>query len=178
MNDFVMWDSAGLRYVPASFRILGNDGNRFNGNVNGTFNASVPLSVANALYDISDHLPVVLKLAVGPTIPSSVQDPTQDASDGQGAGDWRLVCDLWSPGSWSVKVPENEREGRWAWVLRGLDGRLLESGILENECEDGSIQGVNPAPVVAYLELTQTRLGQNPQVLRRTMGPIPARLAP
>jgi hypothetical protein len=59
-----------------------------------------------------------------------------------------------------------------------LDGRLLESGILENECEDGRIQGVNPAPVVAYLELTQTRLGLNPQVLRRTMGPIPARLAP
>jgi hypothetical protein len=28
------------------------------------------------------------------------------------------------------------------------------------------------------LELTQTRLGLNPQVLRRTMGPIPARLAP
>ena len=178
VNDFVMGDSASIRYVPASFRILGNDGNRFNGNVNGTFNASVPLSVANALYEISDHLPVVLKLAVGPTIPSSVQDPSQDASVGQGTGDWRLVCDPWSPGSWSVKVPEGGREGRWAWFLRGLDGRLLESGILENECEDGRIQGVNPAPVVAYLELTQTRLGQNPQVLRRTMGPIPARLAP
>lgn len=178
VNDFVLGDSAGIRYVPASFRILGNDGNRFNGNVNGTFNASVPVAVANALYDISDHLPVVLKLAVGPSLPSSVLDPSPDASVGEGTGNWRLVCDPWRPGSWSVQVPEGGRSGRWNWVLRSLDGRLLESGSLDAAIGDGGIQGVNTAPVVAYLELTQTRLGPNPQVLLRAMGPIPACWAP
>jgi hypothetical protein len=178
VNDFVMGDSAGLRYVPASFRILGNDGNRFNGNVNGTFNASVPLSVANALYDISDHLPVVLKLAVGPALPSSTQGgPNSDAS-GQGTKGLRLVCDPLQPGAWSVRVSGNALGLRWAWVLRGLDGRVLDSGTLEDCVNDCDVRGINPSPVVGYLEWTSLSFEGKSQCRTQILGPVPARLAP
>jgi hypothetical protein len=178
VNDFVMGDSAGLRYVPASFRILGNDGNRFNGNVNGTFNASVPLSVANALYDISDHLPVVLKLAVGPALPSSTQGgPNSDAS-GQGTKGLRLVCDPLQPGAWSVRVSGHGLGLRWAWVLRGLDGRVLDSGTLEDCVNDCDVRGINPSPVVGYLEWTSLSFEGKSQDRTQILGPVPARLAP
>jgi hypothetical protein len=178
VNDFVMGDSAGLRYVPASFRILGNDGNRFNGNVNGTFNASVPLSVANALYEISDHLPVVLKLAVGPALPSSTQGgPNSDAS-GQGTKGLRLVCDPLQPGAWSVRVSGHGLGLRWAWVLRGLDGRVLDSGTLEDCVNDCDVRGINPSPVVGYLEWTSLSFEGKSQCRTQILGPVPARLAP
>jgi hypothetical protein len=178
VNDFVMGDSAGLRYVPASFRILGNDGNRFNGNVNGTFNASVPLSVANALYEISDHLPVVLKLAVGPALPSSTQGgPNSDAS-GQGTKGLRLVCDPLQPGAWSVRVSGHGLGLRWAWVLRGLDGRVLDSGTLEDCVNDCDVRGINPSPVVGYLEWTSLSFEGKSQGRTQILGPVPARLAP
>jgi hypothetical protein len=178
VNDFVMGDSAGLRYVPASFRILGNDGNRFNGNVNGTFNASVPLSVANALYEISDHLPVVLKLAVGPALPSSTQGgPNSDAS-GQGTKGLRLVCDPLQPGAWSVRVSGHGLGLRWAWVLRGLDGRVLDSGTLEDCVNDCDVRGINPSPVVGYLEWTSLSFEGKSQSRTQILGPVPARLAP
>jgi hypothetical protein len=178
VNDFVMGDSAGLRYVPASFRILGNDGNRFNGNVNGTFNASVPLSVANALYEISDHLPVVLKLAVGPALPSSTQGgPNSDAS-GQGTKGLRLVCDPLQPGAWSVRVSGHGLGLRWAWVLRGLDGRVLDSGTLEDCVNDCDVRGINPSPVVGYLEWTSLSYEGKSQGRTQILGPVPARLAP
>ena len=178
VNDFVMGDSAGIRYVPASFRVLGNDGNRFNGNVNGTFNASVPLSIANALYDISDHLPVVLKLAVGPALPSSTQGgPNSDAS-GQGTKGLRLVCDPLQPGAWSVRVSGHGLGLRWAWVLRGLDGRVLDSGTLEDCVNDCDVRGINPSPVVGYLEWTSLSFEGKSQSRTQILGPVPARLAP
>jgi len=178
VNDFVMGDSAGIRYVPASFRVLGNDGNRFNGNVNGTFNASVPVAIANALYDISDHLPVVLKLAVGPALPSSTQGgPNSDAS-GQGTKGLRLVCDPLQPGAWSVRVSGHGLGLRWAWVLRGLDGRVLDSGTLEDCVNDCDVRGINPSPVVGYLEWTSLSFEGKSQSRTQILGPVPARLAP
>lgn len=54
-------DGAGADVV--DYFAFGNDGNHFNTDINGGgFNTAVPLAVANALHDASDHLPVVLTL--------------------------------------------------------------------------------------------------------------------
>lgn len=130
VNDWIMGDSARVRYVPASFRIPGNDGNRFNGSVNGTFNASVPVAVANALHEISDHLPVVLKLAIGPSLPSSA-GTFEDVGLNENFGfsisrvpnaissDFASLC---------IQFPRGFAEGWCSWVLRDAMGRLTGQG--------------------------------------------------
>lgn len=53
-----------LRYVPDSYKAVGNDGRHYNQSVNQGSNTAVPTAVANALYNCSDHLPVTMKIAV------------------------------------------------------------------------------------------------------------------
>ena len=59
--------SAGLGYVEGSYKNLGNDGNHYNKSIIADGNNSVPPAVLNALYHNSDHLPIVMKLAVDAT---------------------------------------------------------------------------------------------------------------
>lgn len=50
--------------LPNTYWAIGQDGNRFNQTINVPENFSVPSDVADALYGMSDHLPVVLKFKV------------------------------------------------------------------------------------------------------------------
>ncbi|MCB0802011.1 MAG: T9SS type A sorting domain-containing protein [Flavobacteriales bacterium] len=68
-SDEVINNSDKVRYIPNTYWALGQDGNRFNGNINSPTNNSVPNYVANALYDMSDHLPVLMDLEV--TLPAT-----------------------------------------------------------------------------------------------------------
>jgi hypothetical protein len=52
------------QYIPSSYKTPGNDGNRFNSSINSTSNNSAPQNIINALYELSDHLPVMLELNV------------------------------------------------------------------------------------------------------------------
>lgn len=51
-------------YVNNSYQTLGNDGNHFNGAIISGTNNSAPSNVIQALYNLSDHLPVILKVEV------------------------------------------------------------------------------------------------------------------
>lgn len=68
--DFILASSAllqennSLRYVVNSYKALGQDGNRFNGSLISPSNVSLPANVISALYNMSDHLPVTLKLII------------------------------------------------------------------------------------------------------------------
>jgi len=70
-ND-VMNGSQGVKYVTNSYKAVGQDGNHFNASVNSGTNSSVPQDVAQSLFYMSDHLPVLLKVSVGG--PVSVQE--------------------------------------------------------------------------------------------------------
>lgn len=52
-------DGEGLAYIPNSYRAFGNDGQHFNKAINATPTIPLGAAVANALWDASDHLPVV-----------------------------------------------------------------------------------------------------------------------
>lgn len=56
-----------IKYVPNSYKVIGQDGNHFNQGVDNPANYSVPSNVLTALANMSDHLPVSLKLAVQQT---------------------------------------------------------------------------------------------------------------
>ncbi|HDP74869.1 MAG TPA: T9SS type A sorting domain-containing protein [Bacteroidales bacterium] len=64
--DFILTSSdilagtSGVKFY--SYTTLGQDGNRFNGSIISPTNTSIPTEVANALYSMSDHLPVIMKV--------------------------------------------------------------------------------------------------------------------
>lgn len=60
-----MQGTRSLQYIPASFNVIGNDGNHRNLAITDPpINTSVPPDVLNALYYMSNHLPVSVKVAV------------------------------------------------------------------------------------------------------------------
>ena len=68
-------DGGGLEYVAGSYTPFGNDGQHYNTDINAFgFNNAVGLTVANALHDAADHLPVMvtLRLPARATSPSQV----------------------------------------------------------------------------------------------------------
>lgn len=79
--DFILasaaWmDTSGSYVIPASYHAYGNDGLHFNDAINDGTNQAVPDSVADALHDCADHLPVVVDVVlrssgtpVSPTAP-------------------------------------------------------------------------------------------------------------
>lgn len=77
-SDEVMNNTDKVEYISNTYWALGQDGNRFNGTIKSPTNNSVPFFVANALFDLSDHLPVMMDLKI--TLPSanSVQEAQLD----------------------------------------------------------------------------------------------------
>lgn len=69
--DFIFYNNdlpagvKGLTYVPNSYTAVGNDGNHYNSSINfGATNTSAPANVIDALYYMSDHLPITIKAYV------------------------------------------------------------------------------------------------------------------
>ena len=63
----IISNERGYGYVSGSYEALGNDGRHFNANLNSGSNSSVPVDVLDALYRMSDHLPVSMQLKVNRT---------------------------------------------------------------------------------------------------------------
>ena len=54
-------------YIPHSFNVIGNDGNRVGNPVNASpANTSAPASVINAIFQLSEHYPITLDLVYNP----------------------------------------------------------------------------------------------------------------
>jgi endonuclease/exonuclease/phosphatase family metal-dependent hydrolase len=67
-SDYIMNGLDHFQYMSGSYITIGQDGNHFNQAVNSGSNTSAPDSVIQALYGMSDHLPVSLKLKTDQTI--------------------------------------------------------------------------------------------------------------
>lgn len=59
VSESVLNESYEMNYVEDSYWAVGNDGNHFNQAINNGNNTSVNDEIANALYNASDHLPVM-----------------------------------------------------------------------------------------------------------------------
>lgn len=69
MSNSIKFGTRSVRYVPGSYRAVGQDGLHFNKNLlDSPTNTTVPADVLNALYENSDHLPVMMKLSVEKTL--------------------------------------------------------------------------------------------------------------
>lgn len=68
-NNDLPTGANGLTYVPNSYEALGNDGNHFNKSINASpTNTSAPSNVIDALYYMSDHLPIIIKTYVAANV--------------------------------------------------------------------------------------------------------------
>ena len=63
-NQSLLTSAARMRYLPGTLKPIGNDGLHFNAAINAGTNNSVPSNVLTALYELSDHLPVVADFEV------------------------------------------------------------------------------------------------------------------
>lgn len=73
--DFIMGNSSiingtnKMKILPSTYKVLGNDGNHYNlSNIDAPANTSVPSNVNQALFNLSDHLPVEVKILVSSTL--------------------------------------------------------------------------------------------------------------
>lgn len=66
VSDELLNGSNFMKYLNGSYHAVGQDGLHFNSSLNSSpQNTSVPEDVLQALYDMSDHLPVVIEMLVG-----------------------------------------------------------------------------------------------------------------
>lgn len=78
--DFILVSSKilnGINHVkclPETYHAFGQDGNRFNGSITSPANTAVSSQVAQALYTMSDHLPVVMDYTIDQTL--GIEDRT------------------------------------------------------------------------------------------------------
>ncbi|MFC2152167.1 T9SS type A sorting domain-containing protein [Bacteroidota bacterium] len=63
-SDYIMNGTNHYEYITNSYQTIGQDGSRYNSSLNTTSNTVVPNNVAQALYEMSDHLPVYLELEI------------------------------------------------------------------------------------------------------------------
>ena len=68
ISEDLMSGEDGVLYLENSYLAEGQDGNHFNQSVNDGLNASVSQEIADALYYMSDHLPVSMSLVLGGTV--------------------------------------------------------------------------------------------------------------
>jgi exonuclease III len=59
ISDEIRDNDLDMRYIPNTYFALGNDGLHFNSDIKSGTNNSVPANVLDALYNMSDHLPVI-----------------------------------------------------------------------------------------------------------------------
>ncbi len=68
VSPYLYYGSLGMQVLSDSYHALGQDGQRFNGSIVNPQNNSIPSNVSTALYQMSDHLPVVVDFRVNGTV--------------------------------------------------------------------------------------------------------------
>ena len=69
VSNMILNGLGNYKYLQGSYTALSNDGLHYNTSINASpQNNSVPANVLNAIYNNSDHLPVILKLLVSPSV--------------------------------------------------------------------------------------------------------------
>jgi len=65
-----------ISYINGSYEAFGQDGRRFNGSLTSPSNISKPSAVIDALYEVSDHLPVVMAVELAYSQPLAIDPQT------------------------------------------------------------------------------------------------------
>lgn len=64
LSDEILDGAEKIKYLPGSYKALGQDGQRLNQSLVYPTNNSAPANIIAALYDMSDHLPIIIDLII------------------------------------------------------------------------------------------------------------------
>lgn len=155
-NRSVLDDSASVNYIPGSYKAIGNDGLHYNDSINSGTNNSAPTEVINALYNISDHIPVALKVRVSasfaaPTTPSITFNGF-NMTVGGAAINLATKFVVNSPGYQSFKIVGNAAYISKNELIPIEAGTVTITGVVEkivgfNRAEKSIIVNIIPLPV-------------------------------
>ncbi len=115
-------DSSRVKYLTGTYKTVGQDGLHFNQALNSSpLNTTVPANVLNALFNMSDHLPVLAKFQIRAA--SSVGLPSAELMS--------RSFTVQNPINQEIKLwsSENFNHGKMKILLYSIEGKL----ILENE---------------------------------------------
>lgn len=113
VSDFVLNGTQKVRCLPSTYQALGQDGHRHNGAINSPTNNSVPAPVVNALYAMSDHLPVILEYELEATL--AIDEPES-----------QLPLTITNPVTDQLTIyPNLDHEKQLQIGIYSIDGKLL-----------------------------------------------------
>jgi endonuclease/exonuclease/phosphatase family metal-dependent hydrolase len=119
MNRHLLNDSAGMRFIPGTYKAIGNDGQHFNSNINSSpANTSAPAAVISALYLASDHLPVRADLRVSGTFATSIQNQSSKAAFQLEYHDGKIWSASFFEGE-ELTIQKFDLQGRLSWSEKG-----------------------------------------------------------
>ena len=124
-------DSSRVKYIPGTYKAIGQDGLHFNGALtDAPLNSTVPQAVLSALFGMSDHLPVIAQFEIRRAIPSGIPNQEELSNSIYIQNPFNNEIRIWSK--------DNYLKGKVNLSLYSLDGKLL----LENDVnnfESGNI---------------------------------------
>ena len=111
-----------IEYVKNSYKALANDGNHFNSSINNPANNSVPANVLDAIYNASDHLPVVMDMVLTEASPNSIAEKELNSFE----------VHLINPSNGFIKGRINGKQGVYTINVYSVTGSLLKSEVIES----------------------------------------------
>lgn len=115
-SDAVMNNTLNLEYV--GYRAVGQDGGSYNSGLSTNNNTDVPSNIASALYNFSDHLPVVMDLRA--------------SVSGLGFSEWKLADQHWNisnPARERFTVFFNQASPAQSLRIINLQGQIIQPAI-------------------------------------------------
>ena len=112
-SPYIYYGSNKVKIVENSYHALGQDGNRFNGSITSPSNSLIPYNIATALYNQSDHLPVIMDMIIDATV------GVDNISD-------NVFLNILNPVENSLKLElQNDNFSKYIFELYTIDGRLI-----------------------------------------------------
>lgn len=103
-TESVLEGTRGLKYIDDSYWAFGQDGNRFNQTLVSPPNNSLPNDVINALFNMSDHLPVVMELHIDQDLYTSTSTQPLNSNGLRVSNPFQSTLDIWSNGKREERV--------------------------------------------------------------------------
>lgn len=155
VSPYIYYGSDRIHIIEGSYHALGQDGMRFNGSVISPVNNSVPNDVAVALYQQSDHLPVIMDMAIDAHV--GIQEHL--------AGPLVRIV---NPVHETLQVElQNDRAGRYAITLFSMDGRMLAA--YDEDLEEGVHRMSYPFPYGKGAYLVQVQREKDPKTVKKVI---------
>ena len=156
ISNEVRDNTDGVRYIPNTYFSLGNDGNHFNQDIKNGTNNSVPATVLNALYDMSDHLPVIAEFEL---FKNTIGIPEITAADIQ----------FTNPVTDRLQVLLHSRAGiNPSCRLLDLTGKVMLNGTFSRGTDGWQVE-LNTAQLPTGIYLLETRTSNGSVVVQKVV---------